>query len=140
MSEDNTIRAIVIGVFLFMFIFTITAIIMYYNAAVGVADTALSTRVDFDKIYEEDLKAMKGKTVSGTELINAIRKIPDFKTIKVCLYDPLTDILSAYYDVSRYDNKVINDANLSMINKGNQYEVTEIYSNTNDVSINLTIK
>lgn len=75
MEEDNAIRAIMIGTMLFIFIMTLSVIIMYYNSAVRSTDI-LEYQTNYGSVYETDLKKFKdkGTEINGSDVRNIIRK------------------------------------------------------------------
>lgn len=74
MDESAPMRALTIGVSVFMAIATITAVMIYYNTAKSTAGVVGSRSVDIDASYRQDIEdSLFYKTeITGTEVINIL--------------------------------------------------------------------
>lgn len=118
--EDNAVKAIVIAAVLTILIITMSAIIMYYNQAIELAEVALSKSTDYSDLYTRDITEIKDMNISGTEVVSVIRNgIKDYTSISVeC--DGITITVA---------KDIINnakDSNLVNINKSDNYYVTNV--------------
>ena len=72
--EDLSIRAIVIGVSLFVTVLTLSTIVLYFNTARGIADT-VSDRTDIAESYDDIMNTDKVETIiTGVEVRSLINK------------------------------------------------------------------
>lgn len=134
MHEDNLMRLLIIGVTLFVFIFTVTTIILYYNSAVNVSEAALEGTVDFGTMHESDLKELEGKEIKGTELINIIKNISS---------DINVTIGYESNDYTMFRDTVlgnIREGNLGVIKKAVRYKIIHINLYENNLKIDIVKK
>lgn len=81
--EDFSIRAIVIGVSLFVTMLTLTAILLYYNTARQVAD-AVSRREDIASSYERIMnKEVFEDDISGVDVRSLINKYAGVEYVEI---------------------------------------------------------
>lgn len=87
MGEENAIRAIIIGVSLFVFVMILSVIVFYYNTAIRTTDI-LKYQADYGTVYERNLQTLKDEDIkiSGAEVKNIIRKIvEDYNDINITI-------------------------------------------------------
>lgn len=87
MLEDNAIRAVIIGVSVFIFIMTFTVIIIYYNTAIRSTDI-LTHQTNYGSVYEINLLQLMSdeSTISGSEVKNIIRKtVENYNSVKITI-------------------------------------------------------
>lgn len=101
--EDNTIRAIIIAIMVFMFVITVTAILLYYNAMKDNANDILDLRVDYGEVYKKEVSDLQSEIaianaagnyyiVNGSELKDFIRaNINKYSKIKLMTRDVTTE-------------------------------------------------
>lgn len=103
--EDFSMRAIVIGVSLFVVIMTLTAIIMYFDAAKGVADQ-VSARTDiassFDNIVNSDNFEA---TLTGVQIRSLINKYASVENVEI----NITAINNQAVNYDNINNRYTND-------------------------------
>lgn len=115
--EDFSIRAIVIGVSLFVTMLTLSAIIIYYNTARSVADV-VTNRADIafnlEQIEKQD--NFEG-TLSGVEVRSLIRKYAGNSDVKINIVKISGIDTNKYNDVgnSWFDENIIMEDKLNMI-------------------------
>ena len=81
--EDFSIRAIVIGVSLFVTMLTLTAILMYFNTARGAADV-VSKREDIASSYERIMNTeVFDDDLSGVEVISLINRYAGSDSVEI---------------------------------------------------------
>lgn len=101
--EDNAIRAISIGVMVFVFLITVTAILLYYNTAIEQAE-ALNTGIDYGENFNDEIvytTSGNEPKLTGIEYRSLIRKyVSEKKKIKFKTGNiPYTiDLTSSYLD------------------------------------------
>lgn len=132
MSEDNTIRAIVIGSTVIILIITLTAIILYYNTAVDFAQVALRSEVNYVEAYNRNIKDIKGMSLQGTELVSLIRNnIKDYDSIDI-------DCDGVTITVQKDSINNVKDSNLANINKADNYYVDDIHITSTTITLRVT--
>lgn len=129
--EDNAVKAIIIAAVLTILIITMSAIIMYYNQAVELAEVALSKSTDYSDLYTRDITEIKDMNISGTEVVSVIRNgIKDYTSIAVeC--DGITITVA---------KDIINnakDSNLANINKSDNYRVIDVIKSGDNLTLKL---
>lgn len=127
---DNAIRAIIIGVAVFLVIITITSIVLYYNTAVEQA-RALNERQDYGTVYDKTVQQLKddGTVLTGMELRNIVRELAgEYKKVFVGTDTIVKDI---------YGN--IPDNQLSMILLDSNYKIDSFTINEGTDTITLTL-
>lgn len=91
MMEDNTIKAILIGVSTFIAIITISAVMMYYNTAKKVVQD-IGTGVDLSGNYSEYIRNLlikpNGSEISGNDVKNILNYYYNDENVKV-IFDGL---------------------------------------------------
>lgn len=85
MEESTAMRALIIGVSVFMAIATITAVMVYYNTAKSTAGVVGSRSVDIEKSYRQDIEdAFFYKTeITGTDVINILNYFKENTSYKI---------------------------------------------------------
>ena len=145
--EDNAIRAIVIGVSLFVTMLTLTAIIIYFNTARSAADI-VSKRQDiassFDSImYSDNFET----TLTGVQVRSLINKYVLDDLVKINIIDRDGRIL--YEDVNHswaivindemnQNNAIISEEKLSIINPSWKNTVEKV-ENSNQITLNINL-
>lgn len=115
--EDFSIRAIVIGVSLFVTMLTLSAIIIYYNTARSVADV-VTNREDiafsFEQLEEQD--DFEGN-LSGVEVRSLIRKYAGNNVVKINIIKIAKEDTNKYNNVNNswFDGNIIMEDKLDMI-------------------------
>ena len=145
--EDNAIRAIVIGVSLFVTMLTLTAIIIYFNTARSAADI-VSKRQDiassFDSImYSDNFET----TLTGVQVRSLINKYVLDDLVKINIIDRDGRIL--YEDVNHswaivindemnQNNAIISEEKLSIINPSWKNTVEKV-ENSSQITLNINL-
>ena len=81
--EDAGIKALVIGVSLFVTMLTVTAIVMYYNTAMSVSEE-ITNRVDIAASYDYIMKSDDfSDTLTGVEVRSLINKYANIHYVKI---------------------------------------------------------
>lgn len=81
--EDLPIKAIVIGVSLFVTMAVVSALMIYFNTAKGIADT-ISERIDIASTYEDILNKDEGEGVlTGVEVRSLISKYMGKSNVRI---------------------------------------------------------
>lgn len=149
--EDFSIKAIVIGVSLFITMMTLSVIIIYFNTARGIAD-AVNERTDiassFDRIVNsDDLEA----TLTGVEVRSLINKYAGVSNVKINIVsigetttNVYNNINNKYTDnggwlVSVNENaKLISEEKLTLINPVWNCIVNKV-ENSNEITLNIQL-
>lgn len=129
--EDNTIRAIIIAIMVFMFVITITAILLYYNAMKDNANDILDLRVDYGEVYKKEIIFNPFSVImTGSEIKDVIRQ-------NINRYNKI--VLQGGGMIS--GNKEINadniDTVLSLIQSGGNYTITYTPLSGNGLNIRI---
>lgn len=129
--EDNAVKAIIIAAVLTILIITMSAIIMYYNQAVELAEVALSKSTDYSDLYTRDITDIETMRLSGTEVVSLIRNgIKDYNSISViCGGNTVT--------VSKDSIDNAKESNLININKSDNYYVTNVTTSGSTLTLEL---
>lgn len=133
MSEDNMLRFIILAVVVFLFVITVSVIMIYYNTAIRASETVMNTTVDFGQQYLEELKNYEGKTLRGTEIMSIIRNIPIEKQVRItCLSLGIID-----YIIPRGSDDNVREGNMNVIKKADSYHIVNIIEMVDEVEITL---
>lgn len=138
MEEDNAIRALIIGVSVFLIVMTITAILVYYNTAVEGARTVNENRRNVGSLYDKTVAELDGTTVTGIEARNIVRskfEKYDIVNFHIDISGTLTDFVPMDSDTAGN----VKDTEVNQINAEKNYELrlTEDIS-TNTLNITVT--
>lgn len=134
MDESTPLRALTIGVSVFMAIATITAVMVYYNTAKSAAGVAVSGSSDIAESYREDIEEslLYKSEITGTEVINIINYFRNDVNVQV--------------NVSkiRFVQKA-NETGLTCTKSDDKYictalEQTNINNTTDEKKLSLTLK
>lgn len=126
--EDISIRAIVIGVSLFVTMITLTAIISFYNVSVLTAQ-GLHKRANIAEEYDYIMKSdVVTDDITGIELRNLINKYAKNDKVNI---DLTMSESKRYNNINNtWINKIenISEAKLNMINSSDKYSVSKTTS------------
>lgn len=129
MEEDNTIKALILGVSVFLIIITLSAVILYYNTAVGGARTISDTRMDIGKLYDKKIEDLDNTTVDGIDMRNILRsKYENYVTVEL----EIIDIGGASTTITLEGDEAgnVKDSQINMINVEKNYILNISESNT----------
>lgn len=138
MEEDNAIRALIIGVSVFLIVMTITAIFLYYNTAVKGARTVNESRRNVGSLYDKTVDELDGTTVTGTEARNIVRsKFEKYDTVNIEIKDTPTHT-SFTCSLSADTAGNVKDTEVNQIKAEKNYELgltEDITTNTLDITV-----
>lgn len=151
MDENALIKALYIGVSLFVTVITITAITLYYNIArSSIKDIGSGT--DFDTVYREDIKETLLKTggnnkITGTQVKNLVNYYYDNINVQIKIdgikYISEDGSIKEYSSISLSSNdQNIRQKNYNIIMKNimnNQEFILHINTDNEDILI-ITVK
>lgn len=151
MDENALIKALYIGVSLFVTVITITAITLYYNIArSSIKDIGSGT--DFDTVYREDiketlLKTGKNNKITGTQVKNLVNYYYDNINVQIKIdgmkYISEDGSIKEYSSISLSSNdQNIRQKNYNIIMKNimnNQEFILHINTDNEDILI-ITVK
>ena len=129
MEEDNTIKALILGVSVFLIIITLSAVILYYNTAVGGARTISDTRMDIGKLYDKKIEDLDNTTVDGIDMRNILRsKYENYVTVEL----EIIDISGASTTITLEGDEAgnVKDSQINMINVEKNYKLNISESHT----------
>lgn len=129
MEEDNTIKALILGVSVFLIIITLSAVILYYNTAVGGARTISDTRMDIGKLYDKKIEDLDNTTVDGIDMRNILRsKYENYVTVELEIID--IGGVSTTITLEGDEAGNVKDSQINMINVEKNYILNISESNT----------
>jgi len=128
--EENILKALTIGFAIFIFIFTLSGIMIYYNTAVS-QTRSLNYRAELvkettDIVSNVDLTEI---VASGNQLANLIRKYAGDDNVQIKITAP--NILTSSNVNNSWKNSIdnISEQALSMINLSKEYRITKTITN-----------
>jgi len=137
--EDFSIRAIVIGVSLFVTMLTLTAILMYFNTARGIADevnkrTDIASSYDYimnPDTYEDELtgvevRSLINKYVAKKDIEINVEFIDGTKINNVNNRSVSSDEDSGWLIVENDMAKIISEEKLDLINPVHNFTVNKV--------------
>lgn len=149
--EDTGVKAIIIGVSLLITMMTLSAIILYFNTARGIADS-VSERTDiassFDRIVNsDDLEA----TLTGVEVRSLINKYAGVSNVRINIVSIGETTTNVYNNINnKYTNnggwlvsvnenaKLISEEKLTLINPVWNCIVNKV-ENSNEITLNIQL-
>ncbi len=131
--EDFSIRAIVIGVSLFVTMLTLTAILMYFNTARSIADE-VNKRTDIASSYDYIMNAdVVDDELTGVEVRSLIHKYASSDRVTINITIVNNGVKKEYRDINNSWLKKINDnayliseVELDKINTASKYNVNKV--------------
>ncbi len=146
--EDFSIRAIVIGVSLFVTMLTLTAILMYFNTARSVADE-VNKRTDIANSYDYIMnEGAFEDELSGVEVRSLIHKYAGNSSVNINVSITTDGKKVDYKNVNNTwlktineNAKLINEKNMDVINPSDTYTVNKVEKqNKITIDINLVVE
>lgn len=139
--EDFSIRAIVIGVSVFVTMLTLSVILIYYNTARNVANTAMD-RTDIASSYEQIVNADKfDGNLSGTEVRSLIRKYAGNQNVRINIVEIKGKKTDKYNNVNNTwcINSMILDKDLDIVEPISSNKAVKTVHNAENIVINLSL-
>ena len=146
--EDYSIRAIVIGVSLFVTMLTLTAILMYFNTARSVADD-VNKRTDIANSYDYIMnEGAFEDELSGVEVRSLIHKYAGNSSVNINVSITTDGKKVDYKNVNNTwlktineNAKLINEKNMDVINPSDTYTVNKVEKQSKiTIDINLVVE
>ena len=138
MDEDNLSRALMIAVSIFIGIITISAIIIYFNTAIGTVRN-IGSGMDYDQVYRDDIESsllMNGTNnyIKGTNVINIINYYETNQNITIYIQNiKYVDQVGA---IQLYNEVIISSSDMEA-RKYNCKIASKIIMNNQDFTINV---
>ncbi len=87
MDDSTPMRALTIGVSIFIALATITAIMIYYNTAKNAAGIIGNQAKDIATSYRQDIEDMllSGGTITGTDVINLLNYFKNDQNVNITI-------------------------------------------------------
>ncbi len=139
--EDFSIRAIVIGVSVFVTMLTLSVILIYYNTARNTANTAMG-RTDIASSYEQIVNADKfDGNLSGTEVRSLIRKYAGNQNVRINIVEIKGKKTDKYNNVNNSwcRNSMILDKDLDIIEPISSNKAVKTVYSAENIVINLSL-
>jgi len=146
--EDFSIRAIVIGVSLFVTMLTLTAILMYFNTARGIADE-VNKRTDIASSYDYIMNsnALEDE-LTGVEVRSLISKYASSDSVTININLVVDDNKTEYKNVNNTwireineNSHLISEKELDKINPASRYTVDKVENQgITTLNINLIVE
>lgn len=126
--EDFSVRAIVIGVSVFVTMLTLSAILIYFNTAKGIADK-VSKRADIASNYDNIMNAeVFEDEISGVEVRSLINKYAGNKDVQINIVDISGIATNKYVNINNSWNISLND-NASLISDEKMNLINPVWNN-----------
>ena len=143
--EDFSIRAIVIGVSLFVTMLTLSAIIIYFNTARGIADE-VNKRTDIASSYDYIMNSDDfTDTLTGVEVCSLINRYAGNKDVIINIVKIGNDEVEDYMNINNTwlktlneRSKIIREDKLNLINPVWDCRVDKV-ENQGKITLNISL-
>lgn len=139
--EDYPIRAIVIGVSVFVTMLTLSVILIYYNTARNTANVAMK-RTDIASSFEEIVNADNFEgNLSGVEVRSLIRKYAGKENVRINIVEIKGVKTDKYNNVNNSwcENSMILDKKLDMIEPTSTNHAVKTVENADSIVIEISL-
>ena len=135
--EDISVKAIIIGVSLFITIVTLSVIVLYFNTARQAAD-AVNQRMDIARVYDEVINREKFEgELFGVDVRSLINHYASDRKV-IIQYDidgnGVADLTNINKDWLNAETGVISESMLNSINPVSKYMITKNYNASNSIT------
>lgn len=121
--EDLPVKALIIGVSVFVTMMVLSAIIIYFNTAKTVADS-VSDRIDIASVYDDIMKSdVFEDVITGVEVRSLINKYAGNTSVAINIVEISGQATSSYNNVNNAwlvtlnaDARLISEQKLDLIN------------------------
>lgn len=117
--EDLPVKAIVIGVSVFVTMAVVSALIIYFNTAIGVSD-AVNNRIDIAETYDNIMNSdVFSDTLTGVEIRSLINKYSGSDNVRINIISISGEDVTGYSNINnawRRSNGLISEQKLDLIN------------------------
>lgn len=146
--EDFSVRAIVIGVSLFVTMLTLSAILMYFNTARSIADE-VNKRTDIANSYDYIMnEGASEDELSGVEVRSLIHKYAGNTSVNINVSITIDGKKEVYNNVNNTwlktineNAKLVNEEKMDVINPASTYTVNKVQKQSKiTININLVVE